>query len=128
MVEQTTGRAPRLKTNRRPCNPSAAFDAMWAQFPAGTPTRRPGRPGAGASPLAKPASGRARRDRFSEELVLAAEHVADRSVGEDLPDRVGQEVGAGENPDVVRGIGWEGQGVGDHHLLEVRRGQVLPRV
>jgi hypothetical protein len=37
-----------------------------------------------------------------EQLVLAAEHVAHRAVGEDLADRVREQIRAGQDPDIAR--------------------------
>src|SRR5436305_14091890 len=65
-------------------------------------------------------AGRARSRRVAwrlEELVLAAEDVAHRAVGEDLADRARQEVRAREHANVV-GRPWrERDGVGDDDLF-----------
>src|SRR5262252_5124049 len=63
--------------------------------------------------------------RSSEELVLSTEHLADGVVGEDAPDRIGQELGAAEDTDVVGSAGAQRDRVGDDDLLEARAGEVL---
>src|SRR5207237_8143474 len=80
------------------------------------------RPGGQRTRPATGSAGRTRADGISigrlvcslagsEQLVLAAEHVTDRAVGEDLADRVGQQVRAGEDADVVGSAGRQRQGV-----------------
>ena len=63
----------------------------------------------------------------SEQLVLAAEHVAHGSVREDLADRARQQVGAREHAHVVRSPSRQRDRVGDDDLLKPGPRQVLPR-
>ena len=55
-----------------------------------------------------------------EQLVLAAEDLADGVVDEDPPDRVGQQLGARQHADVLRAVGAHRDRVGDDDLLEPR--------
>src|SRR5581483_8907671 len=64
----------------------------------------------------------------SKQLILAAEHLTHRAIGEDLADRAGEEIGAGEDPDEVGGAWGQRDRVGDDDLLEVGGGQVRPGV
>ena len=60
-----------------------------------------------SKPLITRNSTHAERDQercVSEQLVLAAEDLADRVVDEDPADRVGQQLGAGQHADVVRAV------------------------
>src|SRR3954447_24871394 len=66
-----------------------------------------------------------RRADWSEELVLAAEDLGDRVVGENPADRVRQQVGAAQDADVVRRARPQRDRVGDDDLLEPRRAEVL---
>ena len=56
-----------------------------------------------------------------EELVLAAEDLGHRVVGEDPADRVGQQLRAAQDADVVRRARAQRDRVGDDDLLEARR-------
>src|SRR4051794_3868896 len=64
---------------------------------------------------------------YSEELVLAAEDLGHRVVGEDPADRVGQQVRARQDADEAGRPGTERDRVGDDDLLEARGLEVLER-
>src|SRR5438876_1028034 len=53
-----------------------------------------------------------------EQLVLAAEHLADRIVDEYPPDRIGQELGARKHTNVFRTVETDRNGVRDDDLLQ----------
>src|SRR5205085_2170711 len=73
-------------------------------------------------PHARPA---ARSTNVLEQLILAAEDLADRAIAEDAADRVGQQVGARELADVRGSARTKRNRVGDDDLLELRGGEVL---
>src|SRR5947209_7780446 len=88
-----------------------------------TPTRRSrlrGRSRATEDPAHETADLTSPGEVSSEQLVLAAEHVAHRPVGEDLTDRVGEQVRGREHLDVVWRARSQRDRVGDDDLLEVR--------
>src|SRR3954464_8193946 len=79
-----------------------------------------------ATPLARRRPSRAAQSLSrSEELVLAAEGLRHRVVGEDAADRVGEDVGHGEDLDVLRRALAQRDRVRDDDLLERRGGEVL---
>src|SRR5438067_13553701 len=62
-----------------------------------------------------------------EHLVFSTEYRAHRAVGEDLPDRVGEDIRTGHDDDVLRGAGPERDRVRHDNLLEARVRQPLER-
>ena len=86
-------RAPRAssrRATRRSAGPRGSSRRTHAARRAAPPPARDRR----TSPRRRGARGPPRRTSASEQLVLAAEDLADRVVGEDPADRVGQQVGA----------------------------------
>ena len=97
-------RAPRP---RRVIVSRISTSGRWLDLPGDRATARRGRrPRAPRRRSARDRRGRQARRRCSaatrsEELVLAAEHLAHRAVGEDPADRVGEQLRAGQHVDVV---------------------------
>src|SRR5438270_9333340 len=83
-------------------------------------TRPPWTDSSGCYPSAVRPGGDAHRRVWLEQLVLAAEDLADRVVHEYAPDRIGPQVRVRQHADVARAAGSGRHRVGHNDLLQAR--------